>query len=135
MMMRNQLIRMLFLIGMLGIVVACASAPRGPAHTEALLKYSGFTAVPVNTEQRNAWLKALPAYQIKQVQHEGKTVYAYAMPLQQVIYVGGPKQYALYQTAVQQENIAGRDRMAAEAPVADSLAFDALDGWPVPRSF
>ncbi len=129
-------LRSLALLFLPALLAACAVMDAGGVNnTEALLASSAFKPFVADTPARKQWLDSLPAYQLKMIQRGDKVIYVYAMPDKNMVYVGGPNEYALYQTARTQQDIAGQDRMAAEAQLIDNVDFDAVDGWIDPSAF
>lgn len=101
----------------------------GIKNTEQLLASSGFKPRLAETPKQKAFLESLPAYKLKMLDRDGKVVYVYAVPDKNFVYVGGPNEYAIYQTTLTEQNISSNDRMAAEAQAIDDYDFDAVDGW------
>jgi len=101
----------------------------GIKNTEAVLASSGFKPRLAETPEQKAFMKSLPPYQLKMSEQDGSVVYLYAVPDKNFVYVGGPNEYALYQTTLTQQKISNNDRMAAEAQYINNADYDAVDGW------
>lgn len=63
---------------------------------EQLLVASGFEVRPANTPKKQARLAAITPYKLLNHTKNGKIVYFYANPKKEILYVGGPNQFAKY---------------------------------------
>ena len=112
------------------VIGACTVLDAGGSkNTEALLASSGFKPRLAETAQQKSFMNSLPPYQLKMSEQGGKVMYFYAVPDKNFVYVGGPNEYALYQTTLTEKKISNNDRMAAEAQYIDNYDYNAVDGW------
>lgn len=92
------------------LVFSCFSGCTAIRQTDAPMKEktllsAGFRVKPVNTNKREADLAALTPYKIQMQTHKGQALYLYADPKNNVIYAGGPKQYAAYKKMAKEQTI------------------------------
>jgi hypothetical protein len=98
-------------VALLALAVGCASNGRGPlssaaAQEESLLSSAGFRIKVATTPQQQQHLKTLTPYKIMVVHRNGKTLYVYADPAQNQIYVGNQAQDKRYQQLRKANNLA-----------------------------
>src|SRR5687767_13234345 len=91
-------------------VTSCASTQ----DTENSLVAAGFKVITPSTPAQTAKLKALPTNKVTLVKQGGKTYYVFPDVPNNQAYVGGPKQYQVYQQNRQAAKIAEDNAMAAE---------------------
>ena len=82
--------------------------------TEQLLVAADFQVRPVTTAKQQAVVSSVTPYKVQMRSKDSNVYYIYWDPKKQVVYVGGPKQYAKYQQLNVQQGIA-EDQMAAAA--------------------
>lgn len=81
--------------------------------TEQLLAAAGFEIEPANTPQKQVAMNSVTPYKL-QSHAKGNTLrYLYADPKQNMVYVGGPAQYAAYQKLLVKQGIAEDEAMSA----------------------
>lgn len=81
--------------------------------TEQLLVASGFQVQPADTPQKQAAMNSVQPYKLLSHARGNTMRYLFADPKKNVVYVGGPKQYAAYQKLSVQQGIAEDQEMAA----------------------
>jgi len=115
-------------LAIIALLTACAATGAGSNNTQSQLAAAGFQPRLADTAAKVAFMKKLPPYQLKMVQQGDKVVYAYSVPNQNFVYIGGPNEYAAYQTYLQSSNLANSDKMAADAQMLDDVDFDTVAG-------
>ncbi len=97
------------------IFAGCASMESAQrANAERLLCASGFKVIPATTVERQQSLAALPPYTIVRKLKGDDVHYAYADPVQNLLFTGNQECYAKYQQFVLQQQIANFNMQAAE---------------------
>lgn len=81
--------------------------------TEQSLVAAGFDVEPANTPQRQAALNSVTPYKLHSVPSGNSMRYLFADPKQNIVYVGGPQEYAAYQKLLVKQGIAEDQAMAA----------------------
>jgi len=106
-----------------GQVVGCAATRKDEARSaENLLIASGFKARPADTAEKLAQLEALPPLKMQERSRNGQLRYSYADPYScKCLYVGGPSQYAEYQSLAVKQQIASEKAEAAKTKEDDYL--------------
>ena len=114
-------------LAILTLVVGCASTQS----TENSLVAAGFKVITPSNATQTAKLKALPANKVTLVKKGGKTYYVFPDVPNNQAYVGGPKQYQVYQQNRQAAKIAEDNAMAAEMneEAATEMQWGAWGGW------
>ncbi len=101
----------------------------GAASTEANLAAAEFQAVPAVTPAQKQYLATLPPYKIHMVTQGSRVAYVYADPLKNMLYVGGQKEYAAYQTFSITQGMDRQEMQTAEANVMSNLGGNTLTPW------
>ena len=106
-------------VAILAVAVGCASKGPGPLSSaatqeESLLSSAGFRIKVATTPQQQQHLKTLTPYKIMVVHRKGKTLYVYADPAHNQIYVGNQAQDNRYQQLRKANNLA-EDKSYSEA--------------------
>ena len=100
-----MLTKILTAVAALSLLIGCTAIRENDApFKEKSLISSGFQPRPADTAKKQAALAALPPYKISARTHKGSLYYIYADPAKQVVYVGGPAQYAAYKKVVHTED-------------------------------
>ena len=109
------------------LVISCTSTQS----TENSLVAAGFKVITPSTSAQTAKLKALPTNKVTLVKRSGKTYYVFPDVPNNRAYVGGPKQYQVYQQNRQAAKIADDYAMAAEMneEAAEEMNWGAWGGW------
>ena len=120
-------LRYLTALAVLALAAGCASTQS----TENALVAAGFKVITPSTPAQTAKLKALPSGKVTLVKKGGKTYYVFPDVPHNQAYVGGPKQYQVYQQNRQAAQIASDNLMAAEMnqEAASYMAWDGWGGW------
>ena len=109
------------------LVISCTSTQS----TENSLVAAGFKVITPSTSAQSSKLKALPTNKVTLVKRSGKTYYVFPDVPNNRAYVGGPKQYQVYQQNRQAAKIADDYAMAAEMneEAAEEMNWGAWGGW------
>ena len=99
----------------LTLAVGCATTKQ----TEQMLSAAGFKAVVPNTPQQEQQIKTLPADKLTVAHRNGKIYYVFPDPAHNRLYVGSPDQYQNYKLMVENNQIAGQNRVDADMAGAD----------------
>jgi len=102
-------------VALLAMAVGCASTK----HTEQMLSAAGFKAVVPKTPQQEQQIKTLPADKLTVAHRSGKTYYIFPDPAHNQLYVGSPQQYQTYQQILEDNKIAGQNRVDADMAGVD----------------
>ncbi|MDD5139302.1 MAG: hypothetical protein PHY43_03460 [Verrucomicrobiales bacterium] len=115
--MKNILTSFQFIIvvALLTLAASCATTK----HTEQMLSAAGFKMVVPNTPQQEQQIKTLPADKLTVAKRNGKTYYVFPDPAHNQLYVGSPEQYQNYQQILEDNKIAGQNRVDADMAGAD----------------
>ena len=96
-------------------LAACATPQQRAEDRENLLAAAGFTAVPANTPQRIASLRALPPNKVVQRTSGSSVRYVYADPLVcACLYVGDQGAFGRYRDEVFKRQLANEQAMTAQ---------------------
>ena len=79
-----------------------------------MLVAAGFKTISPKTPAQQQKLQQLQTGQVAQVQKNGRTYYVVADPPQNVVYVGGPREYQAYQQMRAQRQLAQENLQTAE---------------------
>ena len=114
-----------FLFPLLVIVLSgCAAIEQANrANTERILSAAGFQPTPANTEARQKSLAALTPYKIERKLRNSEFYYLYAVPDQNLVYIGNQAAYGKYQELLIQQEIANANLSAAQ------INLSAADQW------
>lgn len=102
-------------IALLALATGCASTK----HTEQMLSAAGFKAIVPKTPQQEQQIKTLPADKLTVAHRNGKTFYVFPDPAHNQLYVGNLEQYQTYQQILEENKIAGQNRVDADMAGAD----------------
>lgn len=90
----------------------CASL--GSGSTEQMLSAAGFQSRTPTTARQQQLFSSLTPYQVQQRTIKGKTLYTYADPKLNLLFIGGPAEYQAYSRLAVQEQISQNNFTAAE---------------------
>jgi hypothetical protein len=96
-----------------------------------MLIAAGFKTITPKTQAQQQKLQQLQIGTVATVQKNGKTYYIVADPPQNVVYVGGPRQYQAYQQLRAQRQLAQENLEAAEMYQDAAMNWGAWGGWGV----
>lgn len=116
--------KMKFLGTFLALVVilsGCASWEAG--NTESLLSAAGFRTRTPTTPAQQSIYASLPPYQLERRMYGNKVMYTYADPKQGLLYIGGEKEYQLYQQLGLKQQIAANNLAAAQINQSNAMMW------------
>ena len=93
------------------------------ANTERILSAAGFKPTPANTAERQKSLASLTPYKIERKLRGDVFYYLYAVPDQNLVYIGNQAAYGKYQGFLIQQEIANANLNAAQ------MNMSAADQW------
>lgn len=117
------------LLSVIGVLLAgCASLQEAQrANTERLLSAAGFRIIPASTPERQKSLAALEPFTVIRKLKGDEVRYAYADPVQNLLYTGDQEAYAKYQELLLQQQIANSNMSAARM---NMNAAQQWNDWP-----
>ena len=95
-------------------LVGCATLDRDEAlERERVLMAAGFRLRPADTDERLAYVKAMPPFKLAAQVEDGRLVYSYADPEYcQCLFLGGPMEYSAYRRlSLENESADGREQI------------------------
>jgi len=94
----------------LSSLAGCASM--GSRGTKKLLDEAGFITLAPSTPKQKEIYTAMPAYQLEQISHNGKTYYAYKDEKDGIAYVGEQSNYHQYEKLAMQQQVTQQQSQA-----------------------
>ena len=114
-------------VGLVLLLAACASMD--PMNNDNLAIASGFKVItPAKPDQR-AMLAKLPKDQVSPVNYQGKLYYVIPDSMNNLVYIGGPTQYAAYQRLRVQRQLSNENLEAAQINQMN-MEWSNWAGWP-----
>lgn len=112
----------IFLLAGVALLTGCAAVEQSNIRREeSRLAEAGFRVMPADTAHKKAILASLTPYKIETASKNGLEIYRYADPGKQILYVGGPREYAAY-----------RDILVSDrARAATNLSQTTSSNWSV----
>ena len=107
-------IKIFVAVALMSFFAGCASTK----HTEQMLSAAGFQTVVPSTAQQKQQIKTLPADRLTVAHRKGKIYYVFPDPAHDRLYVGNLQQYLNYQQILQDNQIAGQNRVDADMAAA-----------------
>ena len=125
-----------FLFPLLAILLSgCAAIEQANrANTERLLSAAGFQPTPANTAARRESLATLPPYKIQRKLRGNEFHYVYAVPEQNLVYIGNQAAYAKYQEILIQQEIANANLSAAQINMSTAEQWNDWACWGSPAA-
>lgn len=120
-----------FLFPLLAILLSgCAAIEQSQrAGTERLLSAAGFVPTPANTEARQRSLASLTPYKIERKLRGSEFYYLYAVPEQNLVYIGTQGAYGEYQKLLIQQEIANANLNAAQLNMSSAQQWNDWACW------
>ena len=118
-------------IALLGFMAGCATTQTVTQDQRNMLVAAGFKTITPKTPAQQQKLQQLQTGQVAQIQKNGRTYYIVADPLQNMVYVGGPREYQAYQQMRAQRQLAQENLQTAEVYEDAAMQWDAWGGWGV----
>jgi hypothetical protein len=125
-----------FLFPLLAILLSgCAAIEQANrANTERLLSAAGFQPTPANTAERQRSLATLTPYKIARKLRGNGFYYLYAVPEQNLVYIGNQAAYAKYQDILIQQEIANANLSAAQINMSAAEQWNDWSFWGTPAA-
>lgn len=120
-----------FLFPLLAILLSgCAAIEQAQrSSTERLLSASGFQPTPANTAARQRSLASLTPYKIERKLRGSEFHYLYAVPEQNLVYIGNQAAYGKYQELLIQQEIANANLNAAQMNMNSAQQWNDWGCW------
>ena len=97
------------------LLSGCAAIEQAQrASTERILSAAGFEPTPANTAARQKSLASLTPYKVERKLRHNEFYYLYAVPEQNLVYIGNQAAYGKYQELLIQQEIANANLNAAQ---------------------
>ena len=116
---------------LLALMVGCATTQTSTQDQRNMLVAAGFKTISPKTPAQQQKLQQLQTGQVAQIQKNGRTYYIVADPPQNLVYVGGPKQYQAYQQLRIQKQLAQENLETAAMYQDASMDWGTWGGWGV----
>src|SRR5262249_23242245 len=121
---------MISVMSLLALTVGCATTA-STQNKESMLVASGFKTITPKTATQQQKLQNLPPDKVTMIQKKGKTYYIFPDPAQNRAYVGGPKEYQVYQQLRAANKIAKENLETAEMYQDAEMQWTLWGGWGV----
>lgn len=125
-----------FLFPLMAIVLSgCAAIEQANrANTERTLSAAGFQPTPASTAERQKSLATLTPYKIERKLRGGEFYYLYAVPEQNLVYIGNQAAYGKYQELRIQQEIANANLSAAQINMSAAEQWNDWACWGTPAA-
>src|SRR5881392_1323565 len=100
--------------GCTALLFGCATTQTHTRNRESMLVASGFKVIAPKTAAHQQKLQNLPPGKVTMIQKRGKTYYIFPDPVHNQAYVGGPKEYQVYQQLRAENKLSKEDLETAE---------------------
>ena len=112
------------------LLSGCAAIEQAQrASTERILSAAGFEPTPANTAARQKSLASLTPYKIERKLRHNEFYYLYAVPEQNLVYIGNQAAYGKYQELLIQQEIANANLNAAEMQMNTAQQWNDWSCW------
>ena len=128
---KQILFMMIGVTALLALLAGCTTTQTDIQDKRSMLVAAGFKTITPKTPAQQQKLQQLQVGQVAQVQKNGKTYYVVADPPQNVVYVGGPREYQNYQQLRAQRQLAQENYQTAEMYQDAAMDWGAWGGWGV----
>jgi len=123
------------------LLSGCAAIEQAQrASTERILSAAGFEPTPANTAARQKSLASLTPYKVERKLRHNEFYYLYAVPEQNLVYIGNQAAYGKYQELLIQQEIANANLNAAQMQMNTAQQWNDWSCWgtagvmlPTPR--
>ena len=122
---------MIGVIALLALIVGCATTATFPQEKANMLVAAGFKTITPRTAAQQQKLQQLQTGQVATVNRQGRTYYIVADPHQNLVYVGGPHEYQVYQQMRAQHQMVQENLQTAEMYQDAAMQWGAWGGWGV----
>jgi len=112
------------------LLSGCAAIEQAQrASTERILSAAGFEPTPANTAARQKSLASLTPYKVERKLRHNEFYYLYAVPEQNLVYIGNQAAYGKYQELLIQQEIANANLNAAEMQMNTAQQWNDWSCW------
>ena len=118
-------------IALLALIVGCATTATFPQEKANMLVAAGFKTITPRTAAQQQKLQQLQTGQVATINRQGRTYYIVADPHQNLVYVGGPHEYQVYQQMRAQHQMVQENLQTAEMYQDAAMQWGAWGGWGV----
>ena len=125
----RTLFNMVGVIALLALMVGCATTATFPQEKANMLVAAGFKTITPRTAAQQQKLQQLQTGQVATINRQGRTYYIVADPHQNLVYVGGPHEYQVYQQMRAQHQLAQENLQTAEMYQDAAMQWGAWGGW------
>jgi hypothetical protein len=122
---------MISVTALLALLAGCTTTQTDIQDKRNMLIAAGFKTITPKTAEQQQRLQKLQVGTVATVQKNGKTYYIVADPPQNLVYVGGPKQYQAYQQLRIQKQLAQENLETAAMYQDASMDWGGWGGWGV----
>jgi hypothetical protein len=122
--------KVLFLLFLAILLSGCAAIEQAQrATTERVLSAAGFLPTPANTAARQKSLALLTPYKIERKLRHNEFHYLYAVPEQNLVYIGNQQAFGKYQELLIQQEIANANLNAAQMQMNSTQQWNDWSCW------
>jgi uncharacterized protein YceK len=112
------------------LLSGCAAIEQAQrASTERILSAAGFEPTPANTAARQKSLASLTPYKVERKLRHNEFYYLYAVPEQNLVYIGNQAAYGKYQELLIQQEIANANLNAAQMQMNTAQQWNDWSCW------
>ena len=112
------------------LLSGCAAIEQAQrASTERILSAAGFEPTPANTAARQKSLASLTPYKVERKLRHNVFYYLYAVPEQNLVYIGNQAAYGKYQELLIQQEIANANLNAAQMQMNTAQQWNDCSCW------
>ena len=112
------------------LLTGCAAIEQAQrASTERILSAAGFEPTPANTAARQKSLASLTPYKVERKLRHNEFYYLYAVPEQNLVYIGNQAAYGKYQELLIQQEIANANLNAAQMQMNTAQQWNDWSCW------
>jgi len=122
---------MISVTALLALLAGCTTTQTDIQDKRNMLIAAGFKTITPKTAEQQQRLQKLQVGTVATVQKNGKTYYIVADPPQNLVYVGGPKQYQAYQQLRIQKQLAQENLETAAMYQDAAMDWGGWGGWGV----
>lgn len=117
---------LLLFVGVIAITGCSVLREADASSKEKVLVASGFQAQAADTPQKQAALASLTPYKIQMVTKNGRTMYVYAAPKSNTLYLGGKQEYLAYK---KEQTALDADQMMTAEAAETEMDWDVWSPW------
>ena len=115
----------------LALMAGCATTTTRTQDNASMLVAAGFKTITPKAAALQQKLQQLQTGQVATVNRQGRTYYIVADPHQNLVYVGGPHEYQVYQQMRAQHQMVQENLQTAEMYQDAAMQWGGWGGWGV----